>query len=174
MRRVSVGRILAVVALALLVAGPVFAQDKEIVVAGGWAPTWGSAQGNSITVPLGLWFDVAGSVVPNVQIVGDLGYARKDGGSMTTFTGGARYVFSQVGGTAKPFVEGLVGGGNLSGVGGYSGTGFTYGVGGGVDIKAYENVNARLQVNYFQTRLDGVGINQVRFGVGISFASKLK
>ena len=37
-----------------------------------------------------------------------------------------------------------------------------------------ENVNARLQVNYFQTRLDGVGINQVRFGVGISFASKLK
>ena len=39
-------------------------------------------------------FNVAVSVLPNVQVVGDLGYARKSDrrASLTTFTGGVRYV----------------------------------------------------------------------------------
>jgi opacity protein-like surface antigen len=159
-------------ALALLLAGPVFAQD--IVVAGGWAPQWISASGNSTTAPMGVMFNVAGSVLPNIFIVGDLGYAHKDGASLTTFTGGVRYAIPMSDAKARPFVEGLVGGGNVSGVGGYSGTGIAFGVGGGVDVKALENVNVRLQVNYFQTRKYGVGINEVRFGIGISGGTKIK
>ncbi len=175
MRRVSVGRVLAVVALALLVAGPAMAQDKEIVVAGGWAPQWLSVEGNSTTAALGLFANVAGTVFPNVQIVGDLGYGSKDGGSLTTFTGGVRYVIpAQMDGKAKPFVEGLIGGGrvNFGDIG--SATGIAFGVGGGVDVKAYNNMNVRFQVNYFQTRKYGVGVNEVRFGIGISGGTKIK
>jgi opacity protein-like surface antigen len=172
MRKVSVGRILAVMALALLVSGPVFAQD--IVVAAGWAPQWLSASGSSTTAPMGVMFNVAGSVMPNIFIVGDLGYAHKDGASLTTFTGGVRYAIPMQDAKARPFIEGLVGGGNVSGVGGYSGTGIAFGIGGGVDVKALENVNVRLQLNYFQTRKYGVGINEVRFGIGISGGTKIK
>jgi hypothetical protein len=173
MRKVSVGRIVAVAALALLVAGPVFAQDKEVVVAGGWAPQWLSVQGNSTTAPLGVMFNVAGSVLPNVQVVGDFGYGSKDGGSLTTFTGGVRYVVPAAGLKAKPFVEGLIGGGRVNFGDMVSATGIAFGVGGGVDVKAYEKVNVRLQLNYFQVRKYGVGFNEVRFGIGISGGKKI-
>ncbi len=171
MRRVSVGRVLAVVALALLVAGPAMAQDKEIVFAGGWAPSWVDVQGHSEFIPAGLFVNVAGTVVPNVQIVGDLGWGRKYGENVTTFTGGVRYLVpAQADGKMKPFVEGLVGGSNVTG----GGTGVAFGVGGGVDVKAYNNANVRFQINYFLNRISGVNVNEVRFGIGISAASKIK
>lgn len=181
MRRVSVGRVLAVAALALLMAGPAFAQGREIVVAGGWAPTYISVEGGSTTAPLGFMFNVAASVVPKVQIVGDLGYARKSEldatVSFTTATGGVRYAVpmgpqSQI----SPFVEALLGIGSVSaGFEGISGseTAFTYGVGGGLDIKATGKLNVRFQANYFRAQKYGVGINLFRFGIGISTAAKI-
>jgi opacity protein-like surface antigen len=173
--------VLAVVALALLVAGPAFAQDKEVVVAGGWAPQYFSANGGSITAPLGLFGDVAVSVTKNIQIVGDLGYARKSESdasvSFLTATGGARYVIpSGSNSKVSPFVEGLVGLGYISGsVDEFSGsrTGLAFGVGGGVDVQAAGKLNVRLQANYFLNRISGVNVSEFRFGLGISGRTKI-
>jgi hypothetical protein len=183
MRKVRVARMLMMVALALLVAGPVFAQDKEITVAGGYAGSWYSVSGGSTTAPVGFMVNVAGTVAPNIQVVGDLGFSHKSNiegtgvsANFLTGTGGVRYLFSQVGDQAKPFVEGLVGLGYISA--GFSGptgrqTGVAFGVGGGVDIKAKNEVGVRLQVNYFLNRIDGMNLSEVRFGVGISFHNKM-
>ncbi len=181
MRRISVGRVLAVVALALLVAGPALAQDKEVVVAGGWAPQYFSAEGSGLTVPLGLFGNVAVSVAKNIQIVGDIGYARKSESganvSFMTATGGGRYVVpSGSNGKVSPFVEGLVGLGYISaGIEGMSGsaTAIAFGVGGGVDVPATGKLNVRLQANYFMNRISGVNISEFRFGLGISGRTKL-
>ncbi len=172
MRILSLGRVLVVVLLVLLVAGPAAAQDKQIVVAGGWAPQWVSVAGDSTTLPLGLMFNVAGTVLPNVQVVGDIGYGRKSGDSWLTATGGVRYVIPMKDATkASPFVEGLVGLGNLSG-GGDSISAFTFGVGGGVDVKATAQINVRLQLNYFYARKYGANVQEIRFGLGLSTARK--
>lgn len=172
MRSLSIGRVLAVVALVLLVAGPVAAQEKQIVVAAGWAPQWVSIAGDSATVPAGLMFNVAGTIVPNVLIVGDFGYGRKSGDSWLTATGGLRYAIPMTDTTkASPFVEGLLGLGNASG-GGDSISAFTFGVGGGVDVKATGRVDVRLQLNYFYARKYGANVHEVRFGIGLSTASK--
>ena len=185
MRRISAGRVLAVVALALLVAGPVSAQDKELVVAGGWAPQIDFAGGGNTTVPLGVMFNVAVPIAPKLQVVGDFGWARKSEGGATlnflTATGGVRYAIpTKSGGSASPFVEGLVGLGYLSGsidtgdlVGSGSATGIAFGFGGGVDVKANATINLRIQANYFLNRISGVNLSEVRFGIGISSATKM-
>ena len=181
MRKVSVNHILAVVVLALLVAVPVSAQDKEVVVAGGWAPQYLSVEGGSTTAPLGLFGNVAFSVTNNIQIVGDLGYARKSESgatfSLLTATGGGRYVIpSGNNGKVSPFVEGLVGLGYISaGIEGLSGsqTGLAFGVGGGVDVQASGKLNVRVQANYFLNRISGINFNEIRFGIGISGKSKI-
>lgn len=183
MRKVRVARMLMVAALALLVAGPVFAQDKEITVAGGYAGSWYSVSFGSTTAPVGFMINVAGTVATNIQIVGDFGLNHasnvEDTGVNANFltgTGGVRYLFSQVGDQAKPFVEGLVGLGYISA--GFSGptgrqTGVAFGVGGGVDIKAKNQIGVRLQLNYFLNRIDGMNLSEVRFGVGISLHNKI-
>ncbi len=169
MRRVSVGCILAAVALALLLAGPAHAQG--IVVAAGWAPTTISAEANSETATTGAMFNVAASVVPFVKIVGDLGYAQKNGGKLYTATGGLRFGIP-TGGVpkVKPFVEGLVGVEYLTGGGESSTPGLAYGFGAGVDVKPVPVVGLRLQVNYFRAKQFGLSFNQIRFGVGISLS----
>lgn len=176
MRRLAVGRVLAVFAVLLLVAGSAAAQDKEIVVAGGWAPQYFTGEGMSEFVPLGVMFNVAGSVLPKVQIVGDFGFARKYGVNFITATGGVRYAIPMKEAKASPFVEGLLGVGNLSS--GYgdipSLTGFAFGVGGGVDVKAYDRLSVRLQVNYFLMRKYGINLNEFRFGIGLSTATTIK
>ncbi len=169
MRRLLVGRALAVVALTVLMAGSAHAQG--IVVAAGWAPSYLSAEGSSTTAPVGAMFNVAGSVFPFAKIVGDLGYLRKDGGTLLTGTAGIRLGAPTVA-KVSPFVEGLVGLGRLS-VDGGSNTGFAYGFGAGVDIKAVPIVGLRLQANYFRTRQMGVSFNQFRLGLGISLSSGL-
>ncbi len=181
MRKVSFGKVLSVLALAFLVAGSAFAQDKGIVVAAGWAPSYVSVSGGSTTAPIGVMFDVAGTVAPNIQIVGDFGYNYKsESGASVSFltgTGGVRYVIPQAGGKATPFVEGLAGLSYLSAaLEGLSGSqaGLAFGVGGGVDVKATDKLNVRLQANYFLNRISGVTINEFRFGVGISTSTKSK
>ncbi len=172
MRKVSVGRVLAVVALALLVAGPVFAQGKDIVVAGGWAPTYLFANGANEFAPIGVMFDVGVPVASNVQVVGDFGWNYKNSEHLVTGTGGVRYVVSQGVGKPAPFVEGLAG---LGYVNGGPGAGFAFGVGGGVDIPmSNKGIAVRAQVNYFRLQISGVGFNSIRFGIGISTAAGTK
>jgi hypothetical protein len=172
MRKFSVGRVLAVVVLALLVAGPVFAQDKDIVVAGGWAPTYVFANGANEFAPIGLMLNVGVPVVSNVQIVGDFGWNYKNSEHLVTGTGGVRYVVSQGKGKPAPFVEGLAG---LGYVNGGPGAGFAFGVGGGVDVPLSSNAIAvRAQINYFRLQISGVGFNSIRFGIGISTAAGSK
>ncbi len=166
MRTLTPRRVLALVVLALLTAGPAAAQDKGIVIAAGWAPQWLSANDSSATVPLGVMFNVAATVMPRVQIVGDLGYSHKDSASLTTFTAGVRYVIPQAGGKATPFLEGLIGGGHFESV-----TAIAFGAGGGVDVKAWRGGSFRFQLNYFQLRKYGQSLNEVRFGIGLATAS---
>jgi hypothetical protein len=169
MRRVLVVRILAAVALALLLAGPSHAQG--IVVAGGWAPSYLSGGGGSTTAPGGVMFNVAGSVFPFTKIVGDVGYLSKNGNSVTTGTVGIRVGAPTVAKVA-PFVEGLVGVQHGGWVGG-SESSFAYGVGVGVDFKVAPIVGFRFQANYFRTSQMGVDLNEVRLGIGISLAPRL-
>ena len=167
MRVSSIGRVLVVLVVTLLMAGPVLAQDKGIVFGGGWAPQWIGAHGNLTIVPAGLFVNVAGTVVRDLQVVGDLGWSSKMGQHLATFTGGLRYLVpTGANGKAMPFIEGLVGGCNFSNP--IYGTGFAIGVGGGVDVKALQEGNVRLQVDYFLNRIAGVNINEVRIGIGIS------
>ena len=103
MRRVSMGRILAVATLGLLVAGPVFAQTSDYTT----------------TSSLGVMGNVGVSVIHGISIVGDLGINHKNesgaGLNVGTVTGGVRYAFGiDPSGTVKPFVEGLAGIGVLN------------------------------------------------------------
>jgi hypothetical protein len=161
MRSLSVGRILAVVALALLLAGPAVAQDKAFVVAGGWAPVYGG----STFVPLGLFVNGSFPVASNISILGDVGYQYKSGLSILEATGGVRYwVPVQGKNSVMPFVEGSAG----LGYGSYSGasrTVFAWGFGGGVDVPIpNQSVGVRVQVDYYRL----FGGNAIRFGIGIS------
>jgi hypothetical protein len=151
-------RVLAVVVLALSVGGSAFAQSDSA----------------STTAPVGAMFNVAGTVLSGFQVVGDVGYVYKDGFSLTTYTGGVRYLISvDPTGRVTPFVEALAGGGRI-GMGDVgSATGVTFGAGAGVDVKALSAAGLRLQVNYFHTQKYGVAIHEVRFGVGVSFGNKL-
>jgi opacity protein-like surface antigen len=173
MRRVSVGCILAAVALVVLVARPAHAQ--KVVVAAGWAPTWWlSPGGTTTTVPVAAMFNVAGTVFPQVQVVGDLGYTRKAGGTHVTGTGGVRFVIPAPATKASPFVEALAGVGYLTASGnGGSDTGLAYGAGAGVDCKVAPVVAVRLQFDYFRVQHFGVGYNQLRVGIGISLAPRV-
>jgi hypothetical protein len=171
MRVSSISRVLVVLVVTLLMAGPVLAQDKGIVFGGGWAPQWVGTHGHLNVIPAGLFVNVAGTVVSNLQVVGDLGWSNKVGVNLTTFTGGLRYLVRKgTNGKAMPFVEGLVGGCNISNP--IYGTGFAAGVGAGVDVKALRNANVRIQVNYFLNRNEGVNINEIRVGIGISANAK--
>lgn len=170
MRIAKVVRVLAVVALALLLAGPAVAQDKAVVVAAGWAPAYGWASGESEFLPLGLMINGSFPVYPNVSIVGDVGWQHKSGIDVVEFTGGVRY-WVPMQGTNKPapFVEGGVGLGyaGLSGEG--TATGWAFGLGGGADIPLpNRNVAVRVQVNYYRFQISGMGVNAIRFGIGVS------
>jgi hypothetical protein len=55
------------------------------------------------------------------------------------------------------------------GVTGGSATGFAFGFGGGVDVPIpNHSVGVRVQVNYYRLQLSGLGVNAIRFGIGIS------
>lgn len=180
--RISLGRVMVVVALALLAAGTATAQDKDFVVAGGWAPQWVAVEGGSTTFPLGVMFNVAVPVAPRIQVVADVGYSHKSEGGvgvgLMTLTGGLRYyVPAERSNKISPFVEGMAGLGYASAdIGGLSGsqTGFALGFGSGVDVKTTDNLGIRLQVNYFLNRVAGMSFHEFRFGIGLSASTKLK
>ncbi len=158
MRKVVMGRVLAGVAVLCLMGAPAFAFPV----------------GDSTTnAPAGVMFNVGAAVFPHVQVVGDFGYNRKDGGSFTTYTGGLRLMVPiDPTGRVTPFVEALAGGGHRNfGYGWTNAT--TFGAGAGVDLKAITSTGLRLQVNYFHTQKYGIAIQEVRFGVGVSVGNLL-
>jgi hypothetical protein len=169
MRKISVGAVLAVAVLALLVASPASAQDQGVVVAGGWAPAYGWASGQSEFVPLGLFVNGSYTVAKNVAVLADFGWQNKTGVNIVEATGGVRYwVPVQGKNSMMPFVEGSAGLG-YGGVTGGSATGFAFGFGGGVDVPIpNHSVGVRVQVNYYRLQLSGLGVNAIRFGIGIS------
>ena len=170
MRSLSLGRVLAVIVLALLVAGPAAAQDKAVVVAAGWAPGYAWGQGENEFAPLGLMVNGSFGVLPQVSILGDVGWQHKSGVDVVEATGGVRYWVPMQGkNQMAPFVEGSVGLGYISASGWGSDTGWAFGVGAGADVPVpNRNVSVRFQINYIRFQISGFGANAIRFGIGIS------
>ncbi len=49
-----------------------------------------------------------------------------------------------------------------------SGYAFAYALGGGVNVKVHDNFAIRIaQLDYLQARVDGEGINSLRYSVGV-------
>ncbi len=170
MRIAKVVRVLAVVALALLLAGPAVAQDKAVVVAAGWAPGYAFGEGASEFAPLGIFVNGSFPIIPNISILADIGWNHKSGVDVVEATGGIRYwVPVQGKDQMMPFVEASAGLGYI-GVSDFgTGTGFAFGFGGGVDIPiSNKAMNARIQINYYRFQVSGFGGNAIRFGIGIS------
>ncbi len=166
MRKVVVGRVLIVAALALLASGPVMAQT--------------TSTDYSATSALGVMGNVSVGLLRGVELVGDFGFNHKNesgaGINIATVTGGARYVFAvEPSGTVKPFVEGLVGVGVLNAPDLGTEKGFTWGVGAGTDIMSLKWSGLRVQVNYFRMQLpNSVTLSQIRFGLGLSLGGRVK
>ncbi len=170
MRSAKVVRVLAVVALALLLAGPAVAQDKAVVVAAGWAPGYAFGEGDSAFAPLGLFVNGSFPIKPEISILGDIGWDHKSGVDVVEATGGVRYWVPMQGkNQMAPFIEGSAGLGYI-GVSGFgTGTGFAFGFGGGADIPVpNKNIGVRIQINYYRFQVSGFGANAIRFGIGIS------
>ncbi len=170
MRKVSVGRVLAIVALTLLVAGPAFAQENQQVVAGGWAPTVQFGNGSSTTYGKVFFGNLGVPVASQFQVVADLTYLHISG--TPSYDGGygmlgLRYLLPMGSKSMFPFVEGLGGVGYVS-LG--DNTVYVFSFGGGVDLKTSAPVAFRLQVNYIRTQAanGSGGSNGIRFGIGIS------
>ncbi len=166
MRKFIVGRVLMVVAAALLVSGPAFAAPPADY---------------TTTSPLGVMGNVGIPVFGGFQVVGDVGINHKNesgaGLNVGTLAFGGRYVIGiDPSGTVKPFVEGLGGIALLNAPDLGTQKGFTWGVGAGVDVMALRWAGVRLQVNYFHTQLESGGptLSQIRFGIGLCLGSKVK
>ena len=117
MRKISLGRVLAIVALTLLVAGPAFAQETQQVVAGGWAPTVQFGNGSSSTYGKVFFGNLGIPVASKFQIVVDLTYLHLSG--QPAFDGGfgmlgLRFPLPSGSKSIYPFVEGLGGVGYVS------------------------------------------------------------
>jgi hypothetical protein len=164
MRRVSVGCILAGVALALLVSGPVLAQTTD----------------STLNTSLGVFGNAGISVIHGINVVGDIGISHKNesgiGINHGTLTFGGRYVVGvDPSGTLKPFVEGLGGVGFLNAPGYGTQHGFTWGVGAGLDVMALHWAGIRAQINYFHTQLpNNFAVSEVRFGIGLALGGRVK
>ncbi len=170
MRKISLGRVLAIVALTLLVAGPAFAQETQQVVAGGWAPTVQFGNGSSSTYGKVFFGNLGIPVASKFQIVVDLTYLHLSG--QPAFDGGfgmlgLRFPLPSGSKSIYPFVEGLGGVGYVS-LG--DNTLYLFSLGAGADFKTSAPVAFRLQVNYIRTQAanGSGGGNEIRFGIGIS------
>jgi hypothetical protein len=124
----------------------------------------------------GFGFSIAGNFHPNVGIVADLSYHKKEielpGEDFDTstfiFLFGPR--FTGRGDTVNGFGHVLVGGTRVKAEGFDSDTGFTIGVGGGIDINVHPNVAIRLvQADYLPTRINGEWFNNFRAQIGLVF-----
>ena len=165
MRKVLVGRILVVVAAALLVSASAFAQSTEY----------------STSTSLGVMGNVGIPVIHGISVIGDLGISHKNesgaGINDATITGGLRYTVGiDPSGTVKPFVEGMAGIAVLNAPDYGTHKGFAWGVGAGVDVMALHFAGLRAQINYFHSQMESGGptVSQIRFGLGLCLGSKVK
>lgn len=124
----------------------------------------------------GIGLSVAGNFHPNVGIVADFSYHKKQldflgedfDTSTLVFLFGPR--FTARGGGVNGFGHVLVGGTRIKAEDFGSDTGLTFGVGGGVDINVHPNVAIRLfQADYLPTRFNGEWFNNFRAQIGVVF-----
>jgi opacity protein-like surface antigen len=148
--------------------------------------------GNGLDSVTGHGFNlsVAGNITKNFGIVGEFSrYSKSDqlgdifndpdlnlinvDASVQTYLFGPRFTVRT--GKTEPFFHALIGaardsaeattiGVTESG----SGYAFTYALGGGVDIKVHDKFAIRVaQLDYLQARVDGRGLNNLRYSVGV-------
>jgi opacity protein-like surface antigen len=92
---------------------------------------------------------------------------------VSTFMFGPRFTLRS--GNAEPFVHALFGGAHgdfeasAAGVSeSASGVAFAYALGGGLDIKLHDNFAIRIaQLDYIQARVEGEGLNNLRYSAGV-------
>ena len=145
-----------------------------------------SAEGESLNFPAGFNVDVAGKILPNLSLVGQVDWSRKSASAsafgitaegsvnLTTFGGGIRWS-STTNPNITPFVQGLVGATHGSGSASIageelinaSGTDAMIQVGGGVAFPSSKRIGAVAQFDYRRVFEEGGGGNLVRFVFGI-------
>jgi len=165
-----VNRLVLLCALVVCLAGVASAQDvPKVDVFGGYSYAYLRANGNGASFNGGS-ASGAYNVTPWLGVVGDFGgyHTDTDGasGNLFTYLFGPRINFRQ--GKFTPFVQGLLGGGHLTGPG-FSSNAFAMTLGGGLDWNASERIGIRVaQVEYFMTRF-GNTQNGVRVSTGVVF-----
>jgi hypothetical protein len=124
----------------------------------------------------GFGFSLAGNFSPNIGLVGDFSYHKKEleligpdlDSTTFVFLFGPR--FSARSDAATGFGHVLIGGTRFKLEGFESDVGFTLGVGGGVDVNVGDSLAVRLaQVDYLPTRINGEWLNNLRFQIGLVF-----
>lgn len=104
---------------------------------------------------------VAGNINNTLALVGDFGFAKKEGIKGYTFTGGPQLSYRAD--KFRVFGHVLVGG-----VRTYEETGFGMILGGGVDFKVAENISIRpVQLDLVEYKLFGSWDNGIRYSAGI-------
>jgi len=151
----------------LLLAATVSAQDTpkaELSVGYSYVRSDANFHGGSVSFAgnFNSWFGVAGDF--GGYRVSESGVS----GSVLTYTFGPRLSFRSES-RITPFVQTLVGGARASAFGG-SANSVALLAGGGIDIKASENIAIRaFQVEYVFTRFGGITDHSVRASAGIVF-----
>ena len=124
----------------------------------------------------GVFLQAMGNVSPYFSVIGDVdGIYKKDPtlGSLylITYTGGAQ-AYPVGHGNWAPFVRGTAGAATIHVQGFGNTTGFAWQVGGGLDYHFHRESRLGLrlgQVDYGQMRKQGVSLNSIKFGAGITF-----
>jgi hypothetical protein len=124
----------------------------------------------------GVFLQAMGNVSSYLAVIGDVdGIYKKDPtlGSLylITYAGGAQ-AYPVGRGNWAPFVRGTVGAGTIHVQGNGNTTGLAWQMGGGLDyhFRRESHLGLRLgQFDYGQMRKNGVSINSIKFGAGVTF-----
>ena len=124
----------------------------------------------------GVFLQAMGNVFPYLAVIGDVdGIYKKDPtlGSLylITYAGGAQ-AYPVGHGNWAPFVRGTAGAATIHVQGFGNTTGFAWQMGGGLDYHFHRESRLGLrlgQFDYGQMRKNGVSLNSIKFGAGITF-----
>ncbi|MGH9752921.1 MAG: outer membrane beta-barrel protein [Blastocatellia bacterium] len=185
MKKLSLLALLMVLSLPLMISAQEEAPKAEIFGGYSFLRVYPGEGIDSITGH-GFSLSVAGNITRSFGVVGEFSRYSKSNflsdiindpdlnqidASVITYLFGPRFTVRT--GKAEPFFHGLVGAARGSvddpTVGGAeSGSAFAYALGGGLDIKAHDNFAIRIaQLDYLQARVDGEGVNSLRFSAGV-------
>jgi hypothetical protein len=176
MKRVFLTGVLFVCAL-VSTTRPAAAQNLNVDLGYQWQRL--SADGDSLSFPLGFSAAVAGSLPnnPNLSILGQIDWSRKseeefgfeESISLLGFGGGARWSFT-TNPSMTPFIQAVIGavryseGGDF---GDFSETDMAIQFGGGVAFPLSGNISGLGQVDYRRIFSEGEGTNSIRIVAGI-------